>query len=220
MFAKTRFIENTLESPLMHLPVRSVVFELNDARVMISPGSKLTAEQLREAGPLTDLVAPSLTHTAGMKAASEAHPTARLWGPPGVKEKHPELRWHGILGVDRWPFEAELALHPLPGMPRLNEMVFLHRPSKALYFTDLVFNVGEPKGLLAWMFFGMFGTYRRFAVSKLTLRLTKDRRALGTALEKVAALDFQHVVPSHGAPVVNDGKPRLLAAFRERKLIA
>lgn len=215
----TVFLETRLTSPILQLPVRSVVFELERARVLLSPGTMLTPAQLRDAGPITDLVAPSLMHTAGMKKAAEAHPEAKLWGPVGVREKHPELTWHGILAVDPWPHEQELTLLPLPGMPKMNESVFLHHASKALYPTDMTFNVTEPKGLLAWAFYGTFGTYRRFAVSKLFLRFARDRAALEGAVAKIAELDFRHVVPAHGEPVLNDGKERLLAAFRERRLL-
>ncbi|WP_224249863.1 DUF4336 domain-containing protein [Hyalangium gracile] len=217
---KTRFVETTLRSPLMHLPVRTAIFELENARILFSPGSMMTAEQLREVGAVTDIVAPTLMHTGGMKAAAQMYPDAKLWGPAGVREKHPDLPWHGILGVDPWPFESELSLIPLPGMPKLNECAFLHHASKALYLTDMVFNIAQPKGLAAWLFFRMFGTYRRFAVSKLFLRYAKDRPALEATVAKIAGLDFLHVVPSHGDAVMNDGKPRLLAAFRERGLLA
>ncbi len=216
----TRFFEVTLRSPLLQLPVRSVLFELTHARVLLSPASVLTADHHREAGTVTDLVAPSLMHAAGMKAAAAAHPGARLWGPGGIREKFPELKWHGILGVDPWPYEAELAAIPLNGMPKLNEVAFLHPASRALYLTDMVFNVREPRGWLAWMFFRMFGTYRRFAVSKLFLRMAQDRAALAGSAARIAKLDFDHVVPGHGDPLIGDAKTRLLAAFRERKLIA
>jgi|SRR5215217_2456896 len=217
---QTRFIETTLRSPLMQLPVRTVVFELEKARVLLSPASVLTAEQLQEAGPITDIVAPSLMHTAGMKAAAKAHPTARLWGPVGVRKKLPELTWHGQLDVDPWPFARELSLHPIQGLPKLRESAFLHTASKALYLTDMVFNIPEPKGLAAWLFFRTFGTYRRFAVSKLFLRYVKDWPAFEDSVAKLAALDFQHVIPSHGDAVLNEGKTRLLAALRERQLPA
>lgn len=216
---RTRFLDCTLRSPLLQIPVRSAVFELDEARVFLSPGSKLTAEQLRDAGPVTDIVAPSLMHTAGMKAAAAAHPNARLWGPVGIREKVPELTWSGILGVDPWPYESELALVPIPGMPKVNESVFLHRDSEALHVTDLAFNVTQPKGLASPLFFLMFGTFRRFAVSRLFLSFSKDRRALEATIAKIMTLDFKHVVPSHGDAVMNDGKPRLHAAFRERGLI-
>lgn len=218
--AKTQLLQSTLRSPLMHLPVLSAVFELPNARILFSPGSKLSAQQHQQAGAITDIVAPSLMHTAGVKPSLAAHPNARLWGPPGVREKHPDLKWNGILGVDAWPHEDELSIVPLDGAPKLGEVVFFHRASKALYFTDLVFNVKEPKGLAAWAFFLTFGTYKRFAVSKLSLRFVSDRPAFERVIAKLMQLDFEHVLPSHGEPVMNDAKPRLEAAFRERKLIA
>lgn len=217
---RTLFLDTMLRSPGLQMPSRTVVLELDGARVMLSPGSKLTPEHYRQAGDVTDLVAPNLMHTAGMAKAAAAFPNARLWGPAGVREKLPNLKWHGILGVDPWPYEKELALLPLPGMPKSNESLFLHRDSKALYVTDLAFNIAEPRGLLAGVFFRLFGTYKRFAVSRLFLMLLKDRAAFSAALAPLADLDFQHVVPSHGDAVFGDGKQRLLAAMRERRLIA
>jgi hypothetical protein len=165
-------------------------------------------------------VAPSLLHTAGMKSAAAAHPGARLWGPPGVREKHPELKWHGVLGVDPWPYESDLPFVALAGMPKVKEHVFLHKPSQALFVTDLAFNLTDPKGAGARLIYSLFGTWRRFAVSRLFLLYAKDRAALGRSLEPIAALDFRHVVPSHGEAMLDDGKARLLAAFRERGLLA
>jgi hypothetical protein len=188
--------------------------------VLYAPGSKTTEAQLRGAGEITDIIAPSLTHTAGVPAALKIFPGARIWGPAGVREKHPELAWHGVFGVDPWPFESELQAIPLAGVPKLNEVAFYHRASRTLYLTDLVFNVQEPEGLLAWMFFGIFGTYRRFAVSKLFLRFAKDRDAFKQSIATLAGLPFENVVPAHGAPVLDDGKTKLLAAFRERGLLA
>lgn len=214
-FIRTRFLDSTLRSPLFHLPVRSVVFELDDARLLLSPGSMLSPEQLSEAGPLSDIVAPNLMHTGGMNQAAESHPQARLWGPVGVREKHPELQWQ-VLGESPWPFESELSLILVPGMPKLNESAFVHHASKALYLTDMAFHIREPDGLAAGLFFRVFGTYRRFAVSKLFLRYVKDRKAFEAALHRMMRQEFEHVVVSHGDVLENEGKARLLAAFNER----
>jgi hypothetical protein len=201
---RTQLLPSLVTSPLLHLPVLSAVLELDDARVLYAPGSKTTEAQLRDAGEITDIIAPSLPHTAGVPPAVKIFPGARIWGPVGAREKHPELTWHGIFGVDPWPFESELRAIPLAGVPKLNEVAFLHNESKTLYLTDLVFNVRDPKGLLAWMFFGMFGAYRRFAVSKLFLRLAKDRNAFKQSVATLAALSFENVIPSHGEPELND----------------
>ncbi|MFN7131854.1 MAG: hypothetical protein ACK4N5_07220, partial [Myxococcales bacterium] len=193
---QTRFLETRIQMPLLELPVRSVVLELSNARILFSPGSRLTPEHHRDAGAITDIVAPALLHTAGMARAAEAHPQARLWGPEGAREKLPTLRWHGILGQNPWPYEEELARIPLRGMPAVNENVFLHRATRTLYVTDLVFHITDPEGVGAALFYRLFGTYRRFAVSRLFLMYAKDRAALAASAADPAELDFVNVVPT------------------------
>ncbi len=210
------FLDSAVQMPAVLLPVRSVVVSLEQGRVLHSPGSRLTAQQLRDAGAVTDIVASGLLHLGGMEAAAAAHPNARLWGPPGCKEKLPNLAWHGVLGADPWPYERELAHVALEGIPSLCESVFLHTASKALLVTDLVFNIENPKGFGAWLIFSIFGTHGRFGVSRLFLRQVKDRAAFERSLAQVKALDFDHIVPSHGSVYSGEAKAKLLEALKER----
>ncbi|HEY0093225.1 MAG TPA: hypothetical protein VGB96_02825 [Archangium sp.] len=219
-FDQLRFIEVELQMPLMKLPVRTSLIELERARVLLSPGSTLTEAQLRDAGEVTDIIAPNLLHAGGVKAAAAAHPRARLWGPVGIKEKFPGLSWHGILGVDAWPYEGELGHVALRGRPGFNESVFLHHRSKVLLVSDLVFNIEETRGIGPWLILHVFGTYRRLGVSRLFLRYVKDRAAFQESIERIAALDFSHVAPAHGRVVSEEGKAKLLAALRERGYVA
>jgi hypothetical protein len=214
------YLDTVKKMPLMHLPVRTVVVPLRDARVLFSPGSVLTSEQLRSAGAVTDIVAPSLLHTAGMAPAAAAFPNARLWGPAGAAQKHPELKWHGTLGTDAWPYEDELALVPLGGMSKVHEHLALHRASRTLLATDLVFNIEQPAGLGSWLILKLFGTYRRFGVSRLFLKFVDDKAAFRASLAQIVALDFDRLVPSHGAIVETGAKARLTEALRERKQLA
>lgn len=103
-------------------------------------------------------------------------------------------------------------------MPTVREFVLLHVPSRALRVTDLAFNLVDAQGLGAHVALGLFGTWRRFGVSRLFLRFVKDREAFRRSLEPVLASDFDHVLPSHGAPVLGDGKARMHAALEERGL--
>ncbi|KFA91844.1 hypothetical protein [Archangium violaceum] len=217
-FDHLRFIEVELQMPLMKLPVRTSLIELERARVLWSPASTLTEAQLRDMGEVTDIIAPNLLHGGGMKAAAAAHPRARLWGPVGIKEKFPELSWHGILGVDAWPYDDELRHVALRGMPDFNESVFLHHRSRVLLVSDLVFNIDESqsRGIGPWLILHLFGTYRRLGVSRLFLKQVKDRAAFQESIERIAALDFSHVAPAHGRVVSEEGKQKLLAALRER----
>jgi hypothetical protein len=211
------YLESVKKMPLLALPVRSTVVPLSNARVLISPGSKLTPAQLASAGAVTDVVASNLLHTAGMAAAAKAFPAARLWGPRGVRKKHPELTWAGILGEDAWPHEAELKAIQVKGLERLREFVFVHKATRSLIVTDLVFNMVQQRGLGARFILGLFGTYQRFAISKLLIRLS-DRAALAASLTALAGEDFDVIVPGHGEVVAQGGKARLVEAARERQL--
>ncbi len=218
MIQGLEFLDSVVRMPLLELPVRCVVVPVKGGRVMISPGSKLTDAQLRSAGEVTDLVATSLFHTGGMKAAAAAHPKARLWGPPGVREKHAELKWHGILGEDAWVHEAELSMTTIDGQPGLNERVFLHEKSRTLLVTDLVFNIQNPKGLGSFLIYTLFGTYKRFGMSRLFLNAAKDRAAFDASIRKIAALEFDNLVPSHGEAAVKGAKEKFIEALRQRGL--
>jgi glyoxylase-like metal-dependent hydrolase (beta-lactamase superfamily II) len=211
------YLDTTLKMPGMALPVRSAVIQLRNARVLFGPGSKQTAEQYQAAGAITDIVAPSVLHTAGMAKAAAQYPNARLWGPAGATKKLPQLKWHGTF--ESWPYADELAIIPLAGMAKAQEYLALHRASRTLFATDLVFNLDQASGFAAKIILSMFGTYRRFAVSRLFMMYVTDKNAFKKSVEKIPALDFDRVVPSHGAIVETDGKARMIAALKERKLI-
>lgn len=216
------FLETDRPMPLMRLPLRTTVAQLDDgARVLISPASTFSSELLRGAGAVTDIVAPNLLHTGGMRAAAIAHPRARLWGPVGAAQKLPALRWHGVLGVDAWPYERELSLVPLAGISRVNECLFVHHASRSLLVTDLVFNIERPQGLGARLVLDLlFGAWKHLATPRLLSLMADDRAALRRSLARVAEHPFDHLVPAHGAVVRRDAHARLLAALRERRLVA
>lgn len=215
-FENLQFLSSVKRMPLLHLPVATPVVQLGSARLLLSPGTMLTDAELRSAGAITDIVAPSLLHTAGVPKAVAVFPGARVWGPAGAAKVCPDVKWAGTLGVDPWPYDAELPFVTLGGMPKIQESVFFHAASRALLMTDLVFNIEEPRGFGAGLILRVFGTHRRFAVSRLFLRFVKDDAAFRDSVQRLMAFDFDSVVPSHGAAVAGGGKARLEAAFRER----
>lgn len=210
-----KFLNCVRKMPLMELPVCSVVVPLKSARILISPGSQLTVEQLKEAGEVTDIVAPNLLHCAGMKQAAAVFPEAKLWGPQGVREAKPEIGWTHILGEDKWPFEDELKLLPLNGLPRFNESEFYHVSSKTLIVTDLLFNLQDARGVGAYIILNMFGTYRRFAMSKLFARFVTNKFAFEKSMTAILNTGFENIVVSHGQSVKADASV-LLSLVRER----
>lgn len=199
----------------MELPVRSVVFKLSSGTVLLSPGSKLSRQHLSQAGEVTDIVAPSLLHCTGMMQAIQVFPKARVWGPLGAREAKPEIPWTHLLGKDAWVYEGELQSIPIGGIPGNQESVFFDVTGKALYVTDLFFNIQNPRGLGARLILGLFGTYRRFALSRFFLKLVKDRTAFEASLKKMLACDFKKVVVSHGE-VLEPAREKVIEAILER----
>ena len=210
------YLDATRKMPLVELPVRSAVIALDRGRILLSPAMNLTDAEIEETGAITDIVAPNLFHLDGVPRAAAKHPNARVWGPVGAKEKLPDVTWQGILGVDDWTHEKELAHVGLAGMPTVNESVFTHRASRTLLVSDLVFNIRGSRGFGPWLIFSLFGTKDRFGVSRFFSRMAKDKAAFEGSLKDLFALDFDAIVPSHGNVVPSGAKELLREALAER----
>lgn len=215
-----KFIESVKQMPLVKLPVRSTLISIGNRSVLISPGSALTVEELKSLGKVTDIIAPNLIHSAGIPKAHQVFPDAKIWGPPGAKVAKPNIPWTHEITSANWPFQNEMPIVMIEGSPQLNEIVFFHRESKTLIVTDLVFNLVDARGLGAWIIFNIFGTYQRFAVSKLLLKkYTKDKETLKKSVKEVLSFDFKSIVMGHGREVTSNAKEKLQAALQERDLL-
>ena len=85
-----------------------------------------------------------------------------------------------------------------------------HRPSGSLLVTDLLFNILEPAGATAHVFYALVGVRRRLAQSRVWWFLRKDRAAYAASVDRVLALPFTRLVPCHGA-VCEDARDRVAA---------
>lgn len=167
---------------LLHSPI-----ELEDA----------AAEEISGLGAVEHLVAPNLFHHFFLGAAKERWPDAIVWAPKGLRDKVPAAP------VDRDlepadPWLGDFAVFAVEGMPKFREYVLLHRPSKTLIVTDLVFF--EPRGhtALTRIFFRLAGTRRGLTVSRLFKSMIKDRAAFAASVERLTRLDFERLLVAHG----------------------
>ncbi len=94
---------------------------------------------------------------------------------------------------------------PIAGMPKLNEIVFFHKQSNTLFVTDLCFNVLSDSSVGGWLLYHIFGTYQRFAMSKILIKFVTDQAAFQTSLVTLFACDFENIVVSHGCVIKGDG---------------
>ncbi|QQR88644.1 MAG: hypothetical protein IPJ88_10355 [Myxococcales bacterium] len=211
-------LTSELKLPLMTLPIKMSLVRVGEKVVMISPLPDLERfkTEIDAFGVPTDIVAPNLFHSSGVEAAAELYPTARIWGVKGFARKRPQIAWQAVLGEGEWPFSQELSMFEIEGMPKFNEVVFLHRPSKTLIATDLCFNHLNGTGFGYWLVFNLFGTYRRFAVSRLFLKMVKNRESFNRSISQLLESDFENIIMAHGLNVTGSAKEKLVLALKEK----
>src|SRR5687768_18260887 len=88
--------------PGVNVPVRSMLVENMDERILVSPIG--TGEEAAVIGRgLTTLVSPSLLHHVYLLGAIERMGPREIWGPPGLAKKLPEIGPARVFGHDAWP---------------------------------------------------------------------------------------------------------------------
>jgi hypothetical protein len=196
---------------------RMTVIRLADGGLFLHSPVRLddgTKRALDDLGPVRAIVAPSKVHHLFAGEYARAYPAARLHGAPGLAEKRRELRVDAVLGEGPAPeWRDRIDQRLFRGAPVLNEVIFLHAPSRTLVLTDLAFNVPAERTAGARLFYWLTGAAGRFGPHRLVRTMVRDRRAARDSVEQVLAWDFDRVIVSHGDVLESGGRDRLAAAF-------
>jgi hypothetical protein len=173
------------------------------------------AATLAGLGEVELLIAPNLLHHLYLEDARRRYPHARVLGPPGLRQKRPELTLSASLD-ERLPDELSAALDVvrIAGAPKADEFAFFHRDSRTLIVTDLVFNVLRPRGLVANLVLFLEGVRGRLAPSPAWRFMVKDRALARASVERLLELPFETLVMAHGEIVREDARARLAHALR------
>src|SRR5438067_2623191 len=159
-------IDHPLRTGGLHLGTRTTVVRRGDGGVIvISPGplGDADAAAIGALGPVIAVVAPNLIHHLFLAAALARFSAARLYAPAALAKKEPALRLDGppaAVADDR------LRAIAIDGMPKLQETVFVHAPSRTLVATDLVFNVRAPAPWFTRTFMRFNGGFDRFGPTR------------------------------------------------------
>jgi hypothetical protein len=206
-------IDHPLKVGGLALGTRTTVIRRPDGGVvLVSPGplGDDDAAAIAALGPVRAIVAPNLLHDRYLAAAVVRFPEARLYAPPALARKHPALR------VDGPPAAvADGALHAVDvgGMPKLQETLLVHAPSRTLVATDFVFNVRAPAPWFTRTFMRFNGGFDRFGPTRICRSMVKDRAATRAAVERLLAEDFDRIVVTHGQVLPSGGREALRAGF-------
>ena len=161
--------------------------------------------------------------TCSSRITPNAWPDAKLYGPPGLVGDiadfrarlgaRRDLKLDAILGDEpQQEWAGEIDQHLFKGAPQLNEVVFFHRASRSVIFTDLVFNV--PANFKeARIFYTVVGARGRFGPHRLVRQTIRDHKAARESVAKILEWDFDRVIVTHGDVLESGGKAKFAEAF-------
>jgi hypothetical protein len=165
-------------------------------------------------GPVRFLVAPNLMHHIHLPDWAAAYPEARVVALAGLRKKQPRLRIDvELTDTPDAGYASVLSQHRVRGMPKVDEVAFLHRPSRTLLLTDLAFNIRESRSWLTRTYLRLGGTYGKLAPTMLVKAMVKDRAALRASLDTVSSWDFERVGVCHGEVLEHGGREALRSGF-------
>lgn len=211
---------NVVAAAGFHYPTRMAVIRLNDGSLFVWSPVALT-DDLRAAvdalGPVRHLIAPNSLHHVFIGDWKRAYPDASIHAAPGLAQKRRDLQFDDVLS-DRpaQPWGGQIDQAVLSGNRITTEVVFFHRASGTVLFTDLLQQFPGD-----W-----FSGWRRLVARldlmtapeptvprKFRLAFT-DRKAARDALARILAWPIEKVVMAHGTPVERDGHALVARAFR------
>ena len=200
----------------MELGHRMTVVRLGAGGLWVHSPVELDAAveaELAGLGEVAHLVAPNLFHDLYWPPYAKAYAQARFYHAPGFDRRKAGWDAGEELG-DEAPaaWRDEIEQIQVRGMPRVNEVVFLHRASRTLVITDLLFNLGSPGGLNGFLL-RLAGAHGHTGPSRLFRAMIKDRRALRDSLDRVLQWDFERLVMGHGRVVESGGRRALQEAY-------
>ncbi len=197
---------------------RMTVVRLPSGGLWVHSPVELTPDIRRcidELGSVAYVVGPNCVHDLYLEEYREAYPEAVFHAAPGLSKLCPKVKFDSVIGGNlpedcREVFDWQR----IGGMPRVNEIVYLHKPSGVLIVTDLLFNILRRDRFLDRLFFRLNGNvYGRLAPSGLFRLVIKDKEAFRRSIHKILEWEFDQIIVAHGEVVREKGREKLEAAF-------
>ena len=99
--------------------------------------------------------------------------------------------------------------------PPLNEIVFFHRKTRTLIFTDLLFNITRHDSAYARFLLRLDGAFHGPAIPRSFRLLLRRRRVECAAfLHRLLSWDFDRAILAHGEIINSGAKPAVERAWR------
>src|SRR5215472_4939470 len=211
------------EQPLRYLGValttRMTIIRLAGGVLMLHSPIHLTRELLFDAGSIGSvrfIVAPNRFHHLFVRDWQRAYPNAQTLCAPGLDTKRADLNFTATLGEDpqaAWADEVDQAF--MRAFPPLNEIVFFHRQTRTVIFTDLLFNIARHDSPYARFLLRLDGAFRGPAIPRSFMLLLRRRRVeCAEFLHKILSWDLDRAILAHGDIIESGAKPVIERAWQ------
>lgn len=123
-------------------PTRMAVVRLSDGSTWVWSPVALTEDLLKrvnDIGPVRHIVSPNKIHHLFLAERASRSPDARLYAPPGLAQRKPDLHFDAELGDEpdaAWAADIDQVI--FRGSLAMEEVVFFHRESRTAIICDLI----------------------------------------------------------------------------------
>ena len=200
-------------------PTRMIVIRLSDGGLFIWAPIALSGElqsAVDQLGPVRHIVAPNHLHDLFIAEWHRAYPEAELHAAPRLRSKHPEWKWGSDLGdtpASEWANDIDQVV--VRGVLVTTEVVFFHRRSRTVIFTDLIQQF-EPGWFKGWR--GLFAKLDKMTAPRPTVLVKYrmafyDRSIARNAVEQILSWPSEAVLAAHAPPITQGGRAAVAHAF-------
>lgn len=203
-----------------HYPTRMAVVRLSNGGLFIWSPTQLSDDLRAEVETLGDvryLIPPNSLHHVFLGDWQRAYPDAKVYAPPGLRQKRKDIRFDGDLDdapIEDWVNDIDLVV--MRGNLITTEVVFFHLESGTVLFTDLIQRFPR-EWFKGW----------RAIVARLDLMVAAepsvprkfrvaftDRGAARASIQRVLAWPAKKVLMAHADPITEGGQEFIRRAFR------
>lgn len=201
---------------------RMVVVKLSSGSLWIESPVPLPDDKLKlvtELGPVRYILAATPRHVWRLATWHALFPDAELWAsrPTPFTLKKGDLPFAGVLG-DEPPqgWRDDLDQLAFKGNPLIEEVIFLHKPSRTVILADLIQIHSKVKGsFIRNALMKMEGVESPHGGVGLDIRLSFIHRAQARrSLKQLLSWDFDKLIIAHGPCIEKGAKPFVERAFR------
>ena len=154
--------------------------------------------EINSLGKVEHIVAPNCFHHVHAGDAKKKFPDAKLWAAPGLESKRKDLDFDAVINEEDTGWGDTIEYEYVGGMPRINEVVFLHKTSRSLICSDFVFNIKHEDSLIMKLLWKLSGTYKKFGQSREWRWMISNVFDNVDSVNRVLKWEFDRIIMAHG----------------------